>query len=379
MKRAVRIGASISIAVMLALFVVFVDSCKKKEEEIKIGAVLVLTGPDAKAGNSAKRGIEMAVEEINSEGGVNSLKITVVYEDDQGDPQKASNAVLKLINVDEVPVIIGPMWSTSVLAISKIAEEKQVVILSPTASAPSITEAGDFIFRNTYSDVYEGTKDAEYAYNELGYRKSGIIYINLDAGIEIANVFEKRFEELGGKVLVKENYNPDTTDFRSLLTKFRAKDIEFIYLMGYNEIGQLIKQARELGLKLPFISTIMFEISDVVATAGDAAEGTVYSFPSYDPQKGGNLVYSFAKKYEQKYGELPDPEAAFSYDAMKILALAISEAGTDPIKIKNELYNIQNYKGVTGKTSFDENGDVTKPIGFKILLDGEYVWETFKY
>ncbi|MGA2092947.1 MAG: ABC transporter substrate-binding protein [Sedimentisphaerales bacterium] len=376
---------SISLVALCALFLVtvfFLPACSKKQpetKEIKIGAILVLTGPDARSGQNARNGVEMVVEELNGKGGISGKKLRVIYEDDEGDPQKSVSAALKLITVDNVPAIIGPMWSTSVLAVAPLIEKNRRVLLSPTASAPKITYAGDYIFRNTYSDLYEGTKDAEYAYKQLGYRKAGIISVNLDAGIEIANVFSKRFLELGGTVVIKESYEAKTTDFRSLLAKFNEEPIDFIYVMGYSEMGQLIKQARELGIKYPFISTIMFEISDVIKIAGDAAEGTVYSFPSYDPEKGDETILTFAKKFKERYGVLPDPEAAFSYDAMKILCSVISEVGSDPVKIKNTLYQVKNYRGVTGETSFDQNGDVIKPIGFKKVEQGKYIWAVFEF
>lgn len=352
---------------------------KKEKKEIKIGAILILTGQDANAGQNARKGIEMAIDEINEGGGIKGRKIRVIYEDDQGEPQKAITAIKKLINIDNVPIVIGPMWSTSVLAISPIAENSKIVVLSPTASAPKISNAGDFIFRNTYSDVFEGSKDAEYAYKELGYRKAGVIHVNIDAGAEIANVFSKKFKELGGEVILTDSYEPKTSDFRSLLTKFKQKPIDFIYLMGYSEMGQLVKQAREIGVKVPFVSTIMFEISDVVKVAKEASEGTVYSYPSYDPEKGGDIVSKFAQRFKERYGILPDPEAAFSYDAAKIICQVILDVGTQPFKIKEGLYKIRGFNGVTGITTFDENGDVIKSIGFKEVKDGKYVWRIFEY
>jgi branched-chain amino acid transport system substrate-binding protein len=377
MKRTILV---IAVIIVISLgSVIFVSKTRKLPEEVKIGAVLILTGPDAKAGQSARQGIQMAVEEINKEGGINGKKLVVIYEDDQGEPQKSVSAVLKLINVDKVPAIIGPMWSTNVLAVAPIAEKHKVVILSPTASAPKITKAGDYIFRNTYSDTFEGTKDAEFAYKVLGYRKAGIIHVNLDAGIEIADVFSKKFKELGGQVVLRESYDPKTTDFRTLLTKFKNQPIDFIYLMGYNEMGQLVKQAREIGLKTPFLSTIMFEISDVLKVAGNAAQGVVYSYPSYDTEKGGEIVKKFAREYKKRYGVLPDPEAAFSYDAAKILCYVMRKFGISSEKIKDGLYNVKGYMGVTGLTSFDRNGDVVKPIGFKKVVGGKYTWLVFQY
>lgn len=375
-----KLWIGIAAIVIIALIITLTLRWPTEEpEKIKVGAVLILTGPDAKAGQSARQAIEMGVEEINNKGGIKGREVQVIFEDDQGEPQKAVAAVRKLISVDKVPAIIGPMWSTSLLAIAPVAEKNQVVVLSPTASAPKITDAGDFIFRNTYSDVFEGTKDAEYAYKELEYRRAGIIHVNLDAGIQIAEVFSNRFEELGGTVVLRDFYEAKTMDFRSLLVRFKDKPIDFIYLMGYSEMGQLVKQAREIGLKVPFVSTIMFEISDVVKVAGNAAEGTIYSFPSYDPGKGGDIVNKFVQKFKGKYGSLPDPEAAFSYDALRILSLAISKGGANPSKIKEELYKVKEYMGVTGTTTFDENGDVIKPIGFKKVQNGKYAWKNFQY
>jgi len=355
--------------------------CQKKVEEkvVKIGAVLVLTGPNAKAGQSAKQGIEMAVEEINASGGVKSRKIKVIYEDDGGEPQKSVSAVQKLINVDKVLAILGPMWSSCVLAVAPIVESKGVVILSPTASSPKITYAGDYIFRNTYSDAIEGAKTAEFASKELKYGKAGILFINNDYGVGLKDAFKRKFEELGGKIVIDEGYDPKTTDFRTILVKVKERSPEVIYIAGYSEMGQLLRQMRETGIKIPVLSCIMFEISDIAKVAGKAAEGVIYAYPSYDPEKGNEITLKFAKKFKEKYGTLPDPEAAFSYDAVKILALAMEKGGFTSEDIKNALYKIKGYNGVTGKTSFDENGDVIKPVGFKRVHNGKYEWLKLEY
>ncbi len=356
-------------------------SCQKKVEEkvVKIGAVLVLTGPNAKAGQSAKQGIEMAVEEINASGGVKSRKIKVIYEDDGGEPQKSVSAVQKLINVDKVLAILGPMWSSCVLAVAPIVESKGVVILSPTASSPKITYAGDYIFRNTYSDAIEGAKTAEFASKELKYGKAGILFINNDYGVGLKDAFKRKFEELGGKIVIDEGYDPKTTDFRTILVKVKERSPEVIYIAGYSEMGQLLRQMRETGIKIPVLSCIMFEISDIAKVAGKAAEGVIYAYPSYDPEKGNEITLKFAKKFKEKYGTLPDPEAAFSYDAVKILALAMEKGGFTSEDIKNALYKIKGYNGITGKTSFDENGDVIKPVGFKRVHNGKYEWLKLEY
>jgi len=373
MKRKIWIGITIVVVVALAIMLI-VTQTKKEPGEIKIGAILVLTGPYAKVGQSAKQGIEMAIEEINGKGGIQDKKIRLIYEDDQGTPQKAVSAIRKLITVDKVPTIIGPLGSSAVLAIAPIAEKEHIVAISPTASAPEITHAGDYIFRVTYSDTFEGSKMAEYALKESKYKKIALLYINNDYGIGLKKSFKKKFKELGGQIVIDEAYDAKATDFRTHLLQIRESAPDAIYLTGYSEMGQILKQAKELGIVIPFLSCIMVEISDVVKIAKEAAERVIYTHPAYDPEKGDESALRFAKKFKKKYGTLPDPEAAFSYDAMKILTLAIERGGITADGIKNVLYQIKGYEGVTGETTFDENGDVIKSIGIKKIEKGEYIW-----
>ena len=370
MKRLVIITLTIAlITISLAI------GCEKKpKEEIKIGAILALTGSYAKVGESAKRGIEIAVEEINIKGGVQGKKIQVIYEDDQGEPQKAVSAMRKLITVDKVPAIIGPMGSSAVLAIAPIAERDHVVALSPTASTPEITYAGDYIFRVTYSDAFEGSKMAEFSFRELRYKRIALLYINNDYGMGLKEAFKKEFIKLGGQIVIEEAYDAKSTDFRTQLIKIKKSTSDAVYLTGYNEMGQVLRQAKELGITVPFLSCIMAEIADIIKIAKDATEGVIYTHPAYDPEKGSEITLKFAKKFKEKYGVSPDPEAGFSYDAMKLLALAIEREGTAAEGIKNALYQIKGYKGVTGETTFDANGDVIKPIGIKKVENGNYVW-----
>ncbi len=372
------IGISV-VVILVVMFVITQTQIKKEPVVIKIGAILVLTGPDAKAGESARKGIKMATEEINADGGVRNKKIKVIYEDDAGEPQKSVSAFKKLVSIEKVPAVIGPMWSSCVLAVAPIAEKNKVVVLSPTASNPKITYAGDYIFRNTYSDAIEGAKTAEFAYKELHYSNAAILYVNNDYGMGLKNAFENKFKSLGGKIILSEAYDPKTSDFRTMIAKVKQKKPDFVYLVGYSEMGQILKQAYEMEVNLPVISCVMFEISDILKIAGKAAEGVIYAYPSYDPEKGGSTTIKFAQKFKKKYGIFPDPEAAFSYDAMKILALAMEKGGVSSEKIKDTLYTIKNYNGVSGKTSFDKNGDVIKPMGFKVVKNGKYEWMTLVY
>lgn len=371
-----RFISIIGIAALATLVLTF--SCAKKEE-IKIGAILPLTGEGAKYGQSAKRGIDLAVEEINLKGGIKGKKLTVVYEDSKGDPKEGTSAIQKLITMEKVPAIIGAMASSVTLAVAPIAEKNKVVLLSPASSAPKITYAGDYIFRNCYSDLYEGRKMAHYIYNETTYRKIAIIHINNDYGIGLRDAFRGEFTKLGGNVTATETYGFGTTDFRTQISKIKDANPDAVYIVGYAEMGRLLVQAKELGLKVPFFSCIMFEDPDILKVAGEVAEGIVYTFPSYNPESKEDVVANFVSSFEKKYNQKPDGFAANAYDALKILVVAIKEGGEKSQQIKKALYSIKNYPGVTGETSFDKNGDVIKLIGIKRVEKGDFKWIRFKY
>jgi len=378
MKKKHYIVISIIVVFVLAsIFILF--PLKKASEVIKIGAILPLTGENAKYGESAKNSIDLAIEEINSGKGINGKKISVIFEDSKGNTKEGVNAIKKLIIANKVSSIIGAMASSITLAIAPIAEESEVVLLSPASSAPEITHAGDYIFRNCYSDIYEGSKMANYIYNETVYRKVSIIHINNDYGMGLREAFREEFKRLGGKVVSIETYDFGATDFRTQIGKLMLSRPDAIYIVGYGEMGRLLIQTKELGCEIPFFSCIMFEDPDIIEISGEISEGIIYTFPSFDTDSKKNVVEDFVNSYKSKYNERPDGFAANTYDALKILSLAIKKGGDKGYKIKEALYTIKDYPGVTGKTSFDINGDVVKPIGIKTVENGKFKWVVFEY
>lgn len=243
MKKVFKLKSIIyGLIAILLIITAFSLGCAKKEKEIKIGAILPLTGDAAKYGESAKRAIDLAVEEINSTGGIKGSKIKVIYEDDQALPEKGVSAIQKLITVDKVHVVIGAMPSSVTLAMAPIAEKNKVVLFSPASSNPKITEAGDYIFRNDVSDIFEGGKMADETWQRLKFRKAAVLYINNDYGVGIKDVFVYRFTVLGGEIVATENFEQGTTDFRTQLTKIKQGNPEAVYIVGYKEQIQILKQ-----------------------------------------------------------------------------------------------------------------------------------------
>jgi branched-chain amino acid transport system substrate-binding protein len=363
----------------LVVFSLGMLGCAKNEneQEIKIGAVLPLTGGAGKYGEDAKLGLELAVKEKNSEGGINGKSIKVIFEDDQSNPQQTISAFKKLTTVHGVPVIVGAMTSSSALAVAPIAEQNRVVLFSPSASTPELSGAGDFIFRNELSDAYGGVAQAEQSWNKLGIKKVAIVYINNDYGIGVKNAFLSTFRKLGGQIVATESFEPDAQDFRTQLTRIKQKSPEAIFIVAYKESILILRQIKELGLKVKILSTPVFEDREVIEKAGETAEDVIYVYyGGFSPQSGNEHIKKFVEDFRRKYIRDPGYYSALAYDAMNIVLLAIEREGIKSEDIKNGLYQIRNFPGITGTTTFDANGDVTKPVILKTVKNGQFVeWE----
>lgn len=350
-------------------------SCANRQKEITIGVILPLTGNAAKYGQATKNGIDLALEEINHRGGINGRTIKAIYEDSQADPKMAVSVFQKLTTIDKASFILGPLASSSVLAVAPIANRKRVIVLSPAASSPKITDAGDYIFRNVMSDLFDGQAIADFAFNFLKKRTAGVIYINNDFGVGLKKSFKTFFEKYGGEIKVIEAFNQGDNDFRTQLTKIMNSGPEVVFLAGQREMGYILRQARELGLQSQWISFSMFEDPEILKIAGNAANNVYYTYRAFDPQSDISIVRNFSKNYKQKFGQLPDIFAGLAYDAARIIVSAIERGGAeDTEKVKMALYNTRNFPGVVGETTFDKNGDVIKSIGIKRVEKDKFIW-----
>jgi branched-chain amino acid transport system substrate-binding protein len=366
------IGIGIVVVVALAI-VLIITQTKREPKEIKIGVILPLTGSAAVWGENAKMGLEIALEEVNEAGGVMGKKVKLIFEDSQSDPAKAVSSLQKLIATDKVPVVIGDIASSSVLAMAPIAERSKVVLLSPGASNPDISKAGEYIFRNWQSDALEGEVDARFAYEHLGYRKMAILYVNNAYGSGLKTVFEQSFQRMGGKILISEAFEQGATDMRSQLRKIRAVNPDAIYMPGYpTEMAILLRQAKELGIKTPFLSVQAFDDPKILQIAKDAAEGVIFSVPK-PPDPSNPVVSNFVRKYKERFNKEPGVCSDTGYDALKIIVWAMSQGAFSGSEIQKQLLKLKDFPGAAGLTTFDKNGDVIKPFIFKTVKGGRFV------
>ncbi|MEA1929740.1 MAG: ABC transporter substrate-binding protein [Patescibacteria group bacterium] len=324
-------------------------------EPITIGFIGPLTGDGASIGQNAMAATQLAVEEVNEVGGIDGRLLEVIYEDGKCNGRDASNAANKLINVDEVPVILGGGCSSETSAFAGLAEQTETVVLSYCSTAPPLTEAGDYIFRNMPSDIYQGEFAADYVYNTLGVSKVAILFVKADWGVGISSQFVENFEELGGTITANEGYEQTARDLRSSLTKIKASEPELLYFVGYSEASiPGLKQARELGLDMPILGADAWDDPKIWADAGEAAEGISFVKPE------AQNVEKYRVKMQEKTGSdeigLCSPTA---YDGVYILSQVMNDVGTDSTAIKDALYQVEYTGGVfSSEVRFDENGDV---------------------
>jgi branched-chain amino acid transport system substrate-binding protein len=359
------------IVVVIIIVVVVVFYKPSPKGTIKIGVIGPLTGDVAEYGQNIKNAIDLAAGEINDKGGINKKTLQLIYEDSACEPAKGVTALQKLINIDKASFIIDIGCSSVTLAEAPIAENNKILLMSVTASNYKIKDAGDYIFWVYPSDAFQGVRLAELI-NSLNYKKVAIAYINNDYGFGLQKVFSEEFQRSGGEVIAVESHEAGITDFRSLLTKIKASNPEAIFLADHPKEGALLlKQINELGIKVPVYGSDAMKDQTVLRVAGDAAENLTLLF-SVLPKDA--TFEQFNSLYKTKYGKDVESYAEYGYDALKVLAYAMDKAGSDSIRVKNELYKIKDFKGITGLIGFDSFGERIN-INYEafIVKNGQFV------
>lgn len=353
---------------LLVITNLLIISCNKQEKDTKlrIGVVLPLTGPAAIHGKDILSGIEIAQSEINASLRPNQPKLELLIEDDLSTPQGGVSALQKLIQTEHPPVVIGPVASSIMLAMIPIAEKEKVVLFSPAASSPKISNAGKYIFRISLLAPSQAQKLAEFARNRLGVNKAAILYINNDTGLSYKEAFQKAFSELGGRIVFDDSFKKTATEFRTQLTKLMTAKPQVTFVPGIpRTIGLILRQAKELNIETQFLGNYGAEGSDLLTTGGDATEGFVYtSIPISD---------EFKAIFQKKYGRHPTIGAPLGYDALRIVWAIADSYGTSSEAIRNGLGNLKNFDGATGKSTILPSGDADKEVTLKTVRNKQFV------
>jgi branched-chain amino acid transport system substrate-binding protein len=318
--------------------------------------------------------MQLAVDDLNATEPFREHPIKLIVEDSQSSAPQALSAFQKLIDVDHVPAVIGFVLSDEVLTCAPVANARKVVLLTTAAGSDKIRDAGDYIFRNRESGGVEADAIAKACIDRFNTKEIAILHSTSANGVSYADAFKKAVEHLGGSIVENVGYNEGKTDYRAEIEQLRAKSPKAVYIAGLdNELGLIMKQAKELGFAPQFFSTAGAISQKLLEIAGDGAEGLVCGSAPFNADSDDPRVRAFVSAFKARFREVPDWIAANSYDAVSILADLFTKGASDSDSIKAGLYATKEFPGVGGKTTFDSYGEVTKPISLVREHDKTFV------
>jgi branched-chain amino acid transport system substrate-binding protein len=336
---------------------------KKDDNTIVIGHFASMTGAEATFGISTDNAIKIAIEERNAKGGVRGKKIVLQTIDDASKTSEAATAVTRLINDHGAVAILGEVASGRSLAGGPIAQNNKVPMISPSSTNPSVTDVGDYIFRVCFLDDFQGWVGAKFAKDDLKAERVAILYDQAQSySSGLADYFAKAYEQMGGKVVVRQAFNGANPEISSQLQAIKGADAQVIYLpVYYGPAATIIRKARESGITIPFLGGDGWDSEELAKNAGDAINNTYFS-NHYAAEEPRPEVKNFVDKYKATYGgSVPDGLAALGYDAALVLFDAMERAkslsGPD---LRDAIAQTKNFTGVTGTFSIDEKRNAQK-------------------
>ena len=348
-------------------------SCAKKSDTIKIGEYASLTGKEAGFGQTSHQGVVLALEEINAAGGVLGKKLELFHEDNQTKSGESATAVKKLISREKVIALIGEVSSGRSLEAAPIAQAAKIPMVAPAATNPKVTETGDYIFRVCFIDPFQGTVMAKFAKEDLKARRVAIFSSVSNAySLGLAKFFKETFIPAGGEVVSEKNFSEGDKDFRAQLTAVKAAGVDAVFVPGYyTESALIVRQARDLGLTMPFFGGDGWEDEQLLKIGGEALNGCYYS-THFSAENTDPVVAAFTAKYKARWNnESPGAFSALGYDAVYILADAIKRAGgTDGPKLRDALAATKDFPGVSGMTTIDKDRNASKSATIIALQGG---------
>ncbi|MCP4350259.1 MAG: ABC transporter substrate-binding protein [Desulfobacterales bacterium] len=370
---------------ILLAAVLFISSCDAEKKiaertekasglnsEVTVGVVASLKTP-----NLFVEGVSLAIKEINQEGGVLGKKIIPLVYDDNRSLEEGQEIASELAENTDVTAVVGHRYSAIAIPASVTYEKNHILFISPGATNPSFTQyGGDFTFRNIPSDEEIGRHMADFCKMQ-GYKKIVIIYERETGGKMLSEIFHEEATDLKIKIVATRSYSRWENDFRHMISQIlRGYEFDAVFLGGLLPFAaKVIKQARDMGIDVPFIGSSNLDSSELFSVAGDAAEGVV--IPTvFNAKKPTRITREFVKRFEAEFGVVPDVWAAQGYDAIRLLAYAIEESGsTVPIVLGSTLRILENWQGVAGDYSFTFKGDITgRNVFFKEFRNGKFVY-----
>lgn len=342
------------------------------EAPVKVGAVLPLSGEFAIYGEPIRKGIDLAFEQITTEGDY-PIPLELDIQDSQGDPERALELLTELYDAGS-PAVIGGVTTEEAIGMVAEADQRDRVLISPSASSPRLSGISTNFFRVFPSDFQEGTKMGHFATETLNMGTAVIVAAESPYAKGIQQVFRQEFERLGGKVLEVIEYPRNTSELGGVLERVMTLEPKATYLADYADgLVTLLEGLRQRGYAGKILTTSSIASAEVRDKAGKATEGVLFTQSAYDVDSEDPQIQAFVQAYREKYGSSPDLYAAHGYDAMKVYAEALRIGGRRPREFWQGMRSISSFPGVTGAIQFDEQGDVQKYPRVYIIQNGQFV------
>ncbi len=358
-----------TVCVIVTAFSIFIYS-NNREDAIKIGVVASLTGPGAYFGEQFVSGISMALNDINTGGGIHGKKIELIIEDSQTKDTVALSAAKKLVEIDHISIILGDSWNSTTLAMHPYLMEQKVILLSPHLSLNSLA-TDDYAFRLIPSTQTFVAPLADYAI-EHNLNRVAFIRVQSLFGEEHMKSFREMFEGDERSIVADEVFNASTNDVRAELTKIKLQRPDAVFNLHLSglPVGFLIKQAGEVGLKTQWFAAWSSENNTLLKEYGPLLEGMIY--PAFYDENGSARSKDFAERVK-KMQKPNDMFIALGYDTLAVISKTLETSGMSADSIKDTLERVDDFEGVSGTFSFDKNGDAIRTIFLKTVREGEFV------
>lgn len=334
-------------------------------DSIKIAMVLPTTGPLTQYGDMVKEGVSTAVEQINAAGGINGKKFEVTTVDDACEPKQGPVAANRVVN-SKIGYVVGPVCSGAAIAAAPVYDSEGVVVITPSATAPALTDGKNFhfIFRTIGRDDQQGPAAAKFVIEQLKPKKIAVLHDKQSYGQGIASSVRDELKKAGIDVALFEGINAGDSDYSAIITKLKSTGVDFVYYGGYHpEMGLLLRQSAEQGLKVRMMGPEGVGNPEVNAIAGNAVEGMLLTLPadfSSNP-KNAAVVKAFQDKKR-------NPSGAFqlsAYAATQVLAQSIKAVGDNPSKVADHLHK-NSFETVLGTVAWNKQGDL-KSFDFQVF------------
>ena len=364
------------------------DGTKQDKDSVKIGVNMELSGAAAGYGNAQKQGIQLAVSEINKKGGIDvngrKKKIKLIMRDNKTAISTSASVAAQLATKEKVAAIVGPATTNAGTAEIPNITKAKVPSVSPSATDPNYTlqkngKVQPFVFRACYQNNFQGGSAAKFVMNNIKAKRVAVYTDNSsDYGNGLAKAFKKTYK---GKIVDSQTFSEGDKDFNAVLTSFKAKKVDAIYVPGYyTEVGLIIKQARQIGIKAPIVGSDGMADPKLVQIAGAKNASKIYYTTPFSTQVAAKdpTASKFMRDFKNRYNEEAPTFSALAYDAVYMIKEAIeNEKSDDSAKITKGLEQIKDFTGVTGKITVDKDHNPEKPIAVEELINGK-VGKTFK-